>query len=334
MAFNIKNRNFIKEIDFTPEEFKFLIKLSADLKAAKYAGHLKQQLTGKNIALIFEKTSTRTRCAFEVAAALQGASTTYLDPTGSQFGHKESAKDSARVLGRFYDAIEWRGSDHQIVQTLADHAGVPVYNGLCDDWHPTQSLCDILTMQEHGRGKQLHELKYAYLGDAANNMCHSMMVSAALIGADFRVAAPAEYFPNPEVVRIANEIAEKTGAKITVTESVADAVNGVDFIHTDVFLSMGMDKSELPARIAALIPYQTNIDVMNLTGNPNVKFMHCLPAFHDTNTKMGKEIAETYGLPNGVEVTDEVFESDASVVFQQAENRLWTIMAVMVATLA
>lgn len=333
MAFNLKGRSFVKELDFTTEEWMFLVNLARNLKAAKYGGYEQHTMAGKNIALIFEKTSTRTRCAFEVAAAQQGAFTTFLDSSASQFGHKESVADSARVLGRMYDAILWRGSDHQTVADLAKHAGVPVYNGLCDDWHPTQMLADQVTMLEHANGKQLNQIAYAYVGDANNNMCHSYLISGAMVGADVRIGAPKAYWPKAEVIEKAKEIAAKTGGSILVTEDPVEAVTGVDFIMTDVWLSMGMDKAELPARIAAMLPYQVNSALMAATGNPNVKFLHCLPAFHDSKTKMGAEIAATYDLYDGVEVTDEVFESPASVVFDQAENRMHTIKAVMVATI-
>ncbi|MFI6978216.1 ornithine carbamoyltransferase [Embleya sp. NPDC050154] len=331
MAFNLRHRNFLKELDFTPKEFNHLLDLAADLKAAKYAGNERKRLVGKNIALIFEKTSTRTRCAFEVAAYDQGAGVTYLDPGGSQIGHKESMKDTARVLGRMYDGIEYRGSKQEYVEELGKYAGVPVWNGLTDEWHPTQMLADMLTMREHS-DKPLHQVSFAYLGDARNNMGNSLMITAAMLGMDVRMVAPEELWNDAEIVAKAKEIATATGARITHTADVAEGVKGVDFLYTDVWVSMGEPKEVWDTRIAQLKAYQVNMDVVKATGNPKVKFMHCLPAFHDRNTKVGQDIFEKTGM-EALEVTDEVFESDFSIVFDEAENRLHTIKAVMVATL-
>ncbi|MFE0675815.1 ornithine carbamoyltransferase [Streptomyces sp. NPDC058867] len=325
-------RHFLKELDFTAAEFRGLIELAAELKAAKKAGTEPQYLRGRNIALIFEKTSTRTRCAFEVAAADQGAATTYLDPSGSQMGHKESVKDTARVLGRMFDGIEYRGDSQQKVEELAAYAGVPVYNGLTDDWHPTQMLADVLTMLEH-TPKTLDEgISFAYLGDARFNMGNSYLITGALLGLDVRIVAPKAYWPAEEVVAEARALAEESGATITVTESVAEGVLGADFVATDVWVSMGEPKEVWDERIKALAPYAVTMDVLRATGNPGVKFLHCLPAFHDLGTKVGREIFETHGL-DSLEVTDEVFESAHSVVFDEAENRMHTIKAVLVATL-
>ncbi|EGQ9853222.1 ornithine carbamoyltransferase [Vibrio cholerae] len=332
MAFNLRNRNFLKLLDFTPKEINFLLDLSAELKRAKYAGTEQKTLQGKNIALIFEKSSTRTRCAFEVAAFDQGAQVSYISPSGSQIGHKESMKDTARVLGRMYDGIQYRGFGQEIVEVLGQYAGVPVWNGLTDEFHPTQILADLLTMQEHGRGKQLHEMKFAYLGDARNNMGNSLMVGAAKMGMDIRLVAPKAYWPNDALVATCQEIAKQTGAKITLTEEVQEGVKGCDFLYTDVWVSMGEAADAWDERIALMKPYQVNMDVLKATGNPQVKFMHCLPAFHDDQTKVGQEIAAKYGM-QGLEVTEEVFESEYSIVFDEAENRLHTIKAVMVATL-
>ncbi|WP_426416856.1 ornithine carbamoyltransferase [Aestuariirhabdus sp. LZHN29] len=331
MAFNLRNRHFLKLEDLTPREIQFLIRLSDDLKVAKYSGNEIQRLTGKNIALIFEKTSTRTRCAFEVAAYDQGAHVTYLGPTGSQIGKKESMKDTARVLGRMYDGIEYRGFGQTVVEDLAKHAGVPVWNGLTDEFHPTQILADFLTMKEHS-GKELNDITFTYLGDGGNNMGDSLMIGAAKMGMDFRMAAPEHCRPIPELVQVAKEIAKTTGAKITLTTDVKEAVKGADFLYTDVWVSMGEPDSVWEERIKELVPYQVNKETMEATGNPNVKFMHCLPAFHNRETTIGEEIFQKYGL-DGLEVTDEVFESAASIVFDQAENRMHTIKAVMVATL-
>ncbi|MDL5204339.1 ornithine carbamoyltransferase [Streptomyces sp. ALI-76-A] len=328
----LAGRHFLKELDFTEREFLGLIELAAELKAAKKAGTQTRYLSGKNIALIFEKTSTRTRCAFEVAAADQGASTTYLDPSGSQIGHKESVKDTARVLGRMYDAIEYRGDSQAKVEELAAYAGVPVYNGLTDDWHPTQMLADVLTMTEH-TAKPVKEIAFAYLGDARFNMGNSYLVTGALLGMDVRVVAPKSYWPAREVVDRARELAGSSGARVTLTESLDEGVAGADFVATDVWVSMGEPKDVWDERIAALAPYAVTMDVLRATGNPDVKFLHCLPAFHDLGTKIGQEIHEAHGLES-LEVTDEVFESSHSVVFDEAENRMHTIKAVLVATLA
>ncbi|MFI8486590.1 ornithine carbamoyltransferase [Streptomyces rubrogriseus] len=328
----LAGRHFLKELDFTEEEFRGLIELAAELKAAKRAGTETRYLQGKNIALIFEKTSTRTRCAFEVAAADQGASTTYLDPAGSQIGHKESVKDTARVLGRMFDGIEYRGDSQTKVEELAAFAGVPVYNGLTDDWHPTQMLADVLTMTEHG-DRPLRETTFAYLGDARFNMGNSYLVTGALLGMDVRIVAPKSYWPAQEVVDRAHRLAAASGARITLTEDVAEGVRGAGFVVTDVWVSMGEPKEVWAERIKALAPYAVTMDVLRATGNPDVKFLHCLPAFHDLGTKVGQEISEAHGL-DSLEVTDEVFESEHSVVFDEAENRLHTIKAVLVATLA
>ena len=332
MAFNLRNRNFLKLLDFTPKEIQFLLDLSADLKKAKYAGTEQKKLTGKNIALIFEKASTRTRCAFEVAAFDQGAQVSYLGPSGSQIGQKESMKDTARVLGRMYDGIEYRGFGQSIVEDLGTYAGVPVWNGLTDEFHPTQILADFLTMIEHGRGKQLHQISFAYLGDARNNMGNSLLVGAAKMGMDIRLVAPKTFWPEEQLVEECQAIAQSTGAKITLTEDVAEGVKGCDFLYTDVWVSMGEAPEAWDERVAVMKPYQVNMDVIKLTGNPQVKFMHCLPAFHNNETVIGQQVADKYGM-NGLEVTDEVFESDYSIVFDEAENRMHTIKAVMVATL-
>ncbi len=331
MSFNLRHRSFLKELDFTPAEWTFLLTLAADLKRAKYVGTESPRLRGKNIALIFEKTSTRTRCAFEVAAHDQGAHVTYLDPTGSQLGHKESVEDTARVLGRFYDGIEYRGFAQESVETLAHYAGVPVWNGLTDEWHPTQTLCDVLTMREH-TPKQDQEIAFAFLGDARNNMGNSLLVTGALMGMDVRMVAPQARWNHEDVVKQARRIAEVTGARITYTEDVGEGVRGVDFLYTDVWLSMGEPKEAWNDRIALLSRYQVTMDVIRATGNPAVRFMHCLPAFHDRRTAVGEEIFDHTGM-DALEVTDEVFESPYSIVFDQAENRMHTIKAVMVATL-
>jgi len=331
MSINLKNRNFIKLLDFEPQEIKYLLELASKLKAQKKKGIEQQALRGKNIALIFEKTSTRTRCAFEVAAYDQGAHVTYLGPTGSQIGHKESMKDTARVLGRMYDGIEYRGYGQAIVEELAQFADVPVWNGLTNEFHPTQVLADLLTMQEHS-DKEFSEMKLCYLGDARYNMGNSLMVGSAKMGIDFRIAAPACSQPNPELVKTCREIAKHTGAQITITEDVTEAVSGCDFLYTDVWVSMGESLDVWDERIKLLKPYQVNKQVMKLTGNPNVKFLHCLPAFHNRETKVGEEIFQKYGM-SALEVTEDVFESDASIVFDEAENRMHTIKAIMVATL-
>ncbi|MEE1788010.1 ornithine carbamoyltransferase [Streptomyces sp. SP17BM10] len=331
MAFNLRNRHFLKELDFTPQEFRFLVDLAAQLKAAKYAGTEQPRLRGKNIALIFEKTSTRTRCAFEVAAHDQGASTTYLDPSGSQIGHKESVKDTARVLGRMFDGIEYRGHGQEIVEELAAHAGVPVWNGLTDEWHPTQMLADVLTMTEHC-AKPLTGIAFAYLGDARSNMGNSLLVTGALLGMDVRIVAPRALWPAEDVRKAAHALAEGTGARITLTEDVAEGVAGADFLYTDVWVSMGEPKEVWAERIELLRPYQVSMDTVRATGNPDVKFLHCLPAFHDLGTEVGRQMHEATGMTE-LECTDELFESAHSIVFDQAENRLHTIKAVLVATL-
>ena len=332
MSFNLKNRSFLKEIDFQPRELRFLLQLSAALKQAKYAGTEMKRLEGKEIALIFEKSSTRTRSAFEVAAFDQGAHVTYLDPTGSQLGHKESVADTARVLGRMYDAIEFRGNKQTDVEALAENAGVPVYNGLTDEWHPTQMLADFLTMHE-ASGKPYDALSYAFVGDCRFNMGRSLLAMGALMGADVRLAGPTVLHPPADVVATAHDIAGRTGARITITEDASTAVSGVDFVHTDVWVSMGEAKDVWSERVRLLTPYQVNAALLEKTGNPKVKFMHCLPAFHDPNTVVGREIMEHTGMNDGLEVTGEVFESPASIVFDQAENRLHTIKALLVATL-
>ncbi|MFJ6833839.1 ornithine carbamoyltransferase [Streptomyces sp. NPDC091209] len=328
----LAGRHFLKELDFTEDEFRGLVELAAGLKADKKLGAETRYLTGVNIALIFEKTSTRTRCAFEVAAADQGASTTYLDPTGSQIGHKESVKDTARVLGRMFDAIEYRGDSQAAVEELAAYAGVPVYNGLTDAWHPTQMLADVLTMTEHC-AKPIGEITFAYLGDARFNMGNSYLITGALLGMDVRIVAPRAYWPTDEIVEQARELAEKNGGRITLTEHVGEGVRGADFVATDVWVSMGEPKEVWAERIGALVPYAVTMDVLRATGNPDVKFLHCLPAFHDLGTEVGRDLHAVYGL-DSLEVTDEVFESAHSVVFDQAENRLHTIKAILVATLA
>jgi ornithine carbamoyltransferase len=332
MAFNLKNRSFLKEIDFDPRELRYLLRLSEALKMAKYAGTEAPRLGGKEIALIFAKTSTRTRSAFEVAAYDQGAHVTYLDPSGSQLGHKESVADTAAVLGRMYDAIEYRGNRQADVEDLAEHAGVPVYNGLTDEWHPTQMLADFLTMHE-ASNKPYDRIAYAFAGDCRFNMGRSLLVMGALMGSDVRLTGPAELQPPKDVVELASDIARRTGAHVTVTDDPAEAVSGVDFIHTDVWVSMGEPKDVWAQRVKLLAPYQVNTALLGKTGNPAVKFMHCLPAFHDPNTAVGREIMEHTGMTSGLEVTGEVFESGASIVFDQAENRLHTIKAILVATL-
>jgi len=332
MGFNLRNRSFLKEIDFEPRELRFLLQLSEALKMAKYAGTEVKGLEGKEIALIFEKTSTRTRSAFEVGAFDQGAHVTYLDPSGSQLGHKESIADTAAVLGRMYDAIEYRGNRQADVEELAKHAGVPVYNGLTDEWHPTQMLADFLTMHESSH-KPYDTIAYAFVGDCRFNMGRSLLIMGALMGSDVRLAGPAELHPPKDVLDLAHQVADQTGARITVTEDPAQAVHGVDFIHTDVWVSMGEPKDVWAERVRVLKPYQVNTALMRASGNPKVKFMHCLPAFHDPNTTVGRDVMEHTGSTDGLEVTGEVFGSPASIVFDQAENRLHTIKAIMVATL-
>ena len=329
---SLLGRSFLKELDFTTDEWLALLDLSARLKAERREGRETKRLAGKQVALLFEKTSTRTRCAFEVAVADQGGTTTYLDPSGSQIGHKESAADTARVLGRWYDALEYRGSGQDVVETLAAHAGVPVYNGLTDDWHPTQMLADQLTMLEHG-GKPLTEIAFAFLGDARNNVGNSLLISGAMMGMDVRMVAPVSQQNAADVIAEAERIAAQTGARITVTDDVAAGVAGVDFVYTDVWVSLGEPKEVWAERIELLRPYQVNAELLAATGNPDVKFMHCLPAFHDLETSVGRALHDEFGL-DGVEVTDDVFESPASIVFDQAENRMHTIKAILVATLA
>ncbi|MFF5488819.1 ornithine carbamoyltransferase [Streptomyces virginiae] len=328
---DLHQRPFVKELDFTPEEFRHLLELSASIKTARREGREEQRLRGKNIAVIFEKTSTRTRCAFEVAAHQQGAHVTYLDPAGSQLGHKESIKDTARVLGRYYDGIEYRGSDQHLVEELAQHAGVPVWNGLTDQWHPTQSLADVLTMWEH-TDKPLNQVSFAYLGDARNNVGNSLLIVAAMLGMDVRMVGPRSLHNASDVVDHARRAAAVSGARITLTEDVTEGVAGVDFVYTDVWLSMGEPPEMWDERIALLKPYQVTAKTLEATGNPAVKFMHCLPAFHNSDTTVGAKIAARTGM-TALEVTDEVFESSHSIVFDQAENRLHTIKAVLVATL-
>lgn len=331
MPFNLRHRHFLKLEDFRRDEILFLLDLSRDLKRAKYSGTEQPRLQGKNIALIFEKTSTRTRCAFEIAAYDQGAHVTYLGPSGSQIGHKESMKDTARVLGRMYDGIEYRGFGQDIVEELAEYAGVPVWNGLTDEYHPTQVLADVLTMIEHS-SKPLGEITYAYLGDARNNMGNSLLVGGAKLGLDVRLVAPRSLWPDEALVDRCRGYAEASGARITLTDDVDQGVSGCDFLYTDVWVSMGEEKSKWAERIELLKPYQVNREAMEATGNPGVKFLHCLPAFHNRETTVGKEIYQDFGL-DGMEVTEDVFESPASIVWDQAENRVHTIKAVMVATL-
>ena len=334
MSFNLHNRDLLSLTHHSNRELRYLLDLSRDLKRAKYSGTERQHLRGKNIALIFEKTSTRTRCAFEVAAYDQGANVTYIDPNSSQIGHKESMKDTARVLGRMYDGIEYRGFSQEIVQELADYAGVPVFNGLTDEFHPTQMLADVLTMREHS-DKPLHDISYAYLGDARNNMGNSLLLVGAKLGMDVRIAAPKALWPSEELVADCRKFAEESGARIMLTEDPKEAVKGVDFIHTDVWVSMGEPIEAWGERIDVLLPYQVNTEMMKASGNPRVKFMHCLPAFHNSETKVGRQIAEKYPhLANGIEVTENVFESPYNIAFEQAENRMHTITAVLVSALA
>lgn len=329
---DLRHRSFLTLLDFTPEEIVYLLQLAADLKVAKRNRTEMQYLVGKEIALIFEKSSTRTRCAFEVAAYDQGAHTTYLGPEGSQIGVKESMKDTARVLGRFYDGIEYRGFEQESAEDLARYAGVPVWNGLTDEYHPTQFLADALTMSESS-GKPYRDIAYAYIGDAHGNMGNSMMIGGCKLGMDVRIVAPEALWPEEELIARCREIAAETGARLTLASDAREAVQGVDFLYTDVWVSMGEPDSVWAERIDLLQPYQVNMAMIEATGNPDVKFMHCLPAFHNRDTKIGKEIYEKYGLSE-MEVTDEVFESSHSIVFDQAENRMHTIKAVMIATLA
>jgi ornithine carbamoyltransferase len=332
MSFNLRNRSLLTVQDYTQREFRYLLDLARDLKRAKYARTEQKHLDGKEICLIFEKTSTRTRCAFEVACYDQGANVTYLDPAGSQIGHKESFKDTARVLGRMYDAIEYRGASQTGVETLAKFAGVPVYNGLTAEYHPTQMIADIMTMREHS-DKPVSQIKYAYVGDTRSNMGHSLMIAGCLMGMDVRICGPESLWPTQEYQKIARGLEAQYGARLTITDDPKAAVKDVDFIHTDVWVSMGEPKEVWKERIALLTPYQVNKELMKAGGNPHVRFMHCLPAFHDTETTLGKQIAETYGMTNGLEVTNDVFESEANLAFEQAENRLHSIKALLVATL-
>jgi len=332
MSFNLRNRSLLTVQDYTQREFRYLLDLARDLKRAKYAKTEQQHLKGKEICLIFEKTSTRTRCAFEVACFDQGAHVTYLDPAGSQIGHKESFKDTARVLGRMYDAIEYRGSAQHGVEELAKYAGVPVYNGLTDEYHPTQMLADVMTMREHS-DKPIGDIRYAYVGDTRSNMGHSLLIVGCLMGMDVRICGPRKLWPSDEYTTIAHDLQAKHGGKLLVTDDVDAAVKGVDFIHTDVWVSMGEPKEVWKERIDLLKPYQVNVEMIKKSGNPHVRFMHCLPAFHDTETKLGRDIAENYGMDNGLEVTNDVFESEVNIAFEQAENRMHTIKALLVATL-
>lgn len=332
MGVDLTGRHFLKEIDFTPTEWVALVELTGRLKVARRQGSEQPSLLGRVIALVFEKTSTRTRCAFEVAAYHLGAQLTYLDAHGSQFGHKESAKDTARVLGRLYDGIEFRGARHEVVETLARYAGVPVYNGLTDMWHPTQSLCDVVTMGEH-TAKPLEAISFAYVGDARYNMGNSLLVAGAMSGMDTRIVAPRSLWPDPDVLGEADRLAAQTGAQVTLTEDLEAGVAGVDFVHTDVWVSMGEADEVWTERIALLTPYQVTTDLMHATGNPDTKFMHCLPSFHDRETSVGERVYQQYGLES-LEVTDEVFESPASIVFDQSENRMHTVKAILSATLA
>lgn len=334
MAFNLKNRHLLSLVHHTEREINYLLDLARDLKRAKYAGTEQQLLKGKNIALIFEKTSTRTRCAFEVAAHDQGANVTYIGSSGSQIGHKESMKDTARVLGRMYDGIEYRGYKQSVVQELADYAGVPVWNGLTDEFHPTQMLADVLTMLEYSNGKPLNQIKYAYVGDARNNMGNSLLLIGAKLGMDVRISGPKSLLPEPELIAMCEKFAQESGARILVTDDVKKAVKDVDFIHTDVWVSMGEPIESWGERVDALTPYQVNKELIAATGNPRVKFMHCLPAFHNSETTVGKEVAEKYPqFKNGIEVTEDVFESPINIAFEQAENRMHTIKAVIVSSL-
>jgi ornithine carbamoyltransferase len=331
MSVKLNGRSFLTLRDFTANEIKHLLKLSAELKAAKQGKTEKKHLKGKTIALIFEKASTRTRVGFEVAAYDQGAHVTYLGPSGTQIGTKETMKDTARVLGRLYDAIEYRGFGQDVVEVLAEHAGVPVYNGLTDEFHPTQVLADLLTMKEHSK-KSLSKISFCFLGDAGNNMGDSLLIGGAKMGMNVRLCAPKACWPEQAIIDYANTAAVKSGAKISVTENVKDAVKDCDFLYTDVWLSMGEAEEKWAERIKLLKPYQINADVMKMTGNSKVKFMHCLPAFHNAETKVGKDIQEKFGL-DAMEVTNDVFESPASIVFDQAENRMHTIKAILVATI-
>ncbi len=331
MGSDLKSRSFLKLLDFSPGEIESLLELSADLKKAKYDGLEQQKLRGKNIVLIFEKSSTRTRCAFETAAYDQGANVTYLGSTGSQMGTKESIKDTARVLGRMYDGIEFRGFEQSKIEELAKYSGVPVWNGLTNEFHPTQVLADLLTIREHS-DKPLNQITFGYLGDARNNMGNSLMIGCAKMGIDFRSVSPGSLQPNQHLVSTALEIAKETGAKITITEDIATGVKNCDFLCTDVWVSMGEPENVWKERVSTLLPYQVNSGLLEMTGNPSVKFLHCLPAFHNRETEIGEQIYQAFGL-EAMEVTEDVFESPASVVFDEAENRVHTIKAVMVATM-
>jgi ornithine carbamoyltransferase len=331
MSFNLRNRSLLTVQDYSQREFRYLLDLARDLKRAKYARNEQQHLKGKEIVLMFEKTSTRTRCAFEVACYDQGAHVTYLDPSGSQMGHKESVKDTARVLGRMYDALEFRGYSQESVQELAQYAGVPVFNGLTDEYHPTQMIADVMTMRENS-DKPLHDIKYAYLGDTRSNMGHSLMIVGCLVGMDVRICGPKELWPAKEYVKIARDLEAQSGGKLTITDSPEQAVAGVDFIHTDVWVSMGESKDVWGERINLLKPYQVNMELMRSTGNPKTRFMHCLPAYHNLETQTGRDIHEHFGL-TCMEVTEDVFESELNLAFEQAENRLHSIKAILVATL-
>ena len=334
MAFNLQNRDLLSLVHHSERDLIYLLDLARDLKRAKYSGGHRDSLRGKNIALIFEKTSTRTRCAFEVAAYDEGAHVTYIDPTSSQIGHKESMKDTARVLGRMYDAIEYRGAGQEIVEELAKYAGVPVFNGLTDEYHPTQMLADVLTMTEHC-SKPLHDISYVFVGDGRNNMGNSLLLVGSKLGMDVRILAPKALQPEKDLVTMCEGFAKESGARIMITDDVTKAVKGVDFIHTDVWVSMGEPIETWGERIKLLMPYQVNATMMAAAGNPRVRFMHCLPAFHNSETKVGAQIAKQYPeLKNGIEVTDDVFESPANICFEQAENRMHTIKAVLVSSLA
>jgi ornithine carbamoyltransferase len=334
MPYNTRDRDLLSLVHHSERDLRFLLDLARDLKRAKYAGVEQQRLRGKNIALIFEKTSTRTRCAFEVAAYDEGAHVTYIDPTSSQIGHKESMKDTARVLGRMYDAIEYRGSTQENVETLAEHAGVPVFNGLTDEFHPTQLLADVLTMMEHS-DKPLHQISYAFVGDGRNNVANSLLLVGSKLGMDVRIGAPRELWPTDEHVALCRGFAAESGARVTITDDPVEAVRGVDFVHTDVWVSMGEPLETWGERIDLLLPFQVNRELMAAADNPRVRFMHCLPAFHNAETTVGARVAETYGvLKNGIEVTEDVFESPANIAFEQAENRMHTIKAILLAALA
>ncbi len=334
MPYNNRDRDLLSLVHHSERDLRFLLDLARDLKRAKYSGVEQQRLRGKNIALIFEKTSTRTRCAFEVAAYDEGAHVTYIDPTSSQIGHKESMKDTARVLGRMYDAIEYRGSTQDNVETLAEYAGVPVFNGLTDEFHPTQMLADVLTMMEHS-DKPLHQISYAFVGDGRNNVANSLLLVGSKLGMDVRIGAPRDLWPSEEHVALCRGFAAESGARVTITDDPVEAVRGVDFVHTDVWVSMGEPIETWGERIDLLLPFQVNPELMAAAQNPRVRFMHCLPAFHNAETTVGARIAETYGvLKNGIEVTEDVFESPANIAFEQAENRMHTIKAILVAALA